>query len=63
MGMAFPVFIGDVGMAQIVKGETLDSGFTTSYLEGLPDAFDGLAIPGKYPHPRQPPGQGLKHIH
>jgi hypothetical protein len=63
MGMAFSVFIGDVGMAQIVKGETLDSGFTASCLEALPNAFDGLATPGKYPHLWQPSWYGFKHIH
>jgi hypothetical protein len=63
MGMAFPVFIGDAGMAQIVKGETLDSGSTASCLEALPNAFDGFAIPGEYPHPWQSSGHGFKHIH
>jgi hypothetical protein len=61
--MAFPVFIGDGGMAQIVKAKTLDSGFTASCLEALPNVSDRFAIPGKYPHPWQPSGPGPQHFY
>ena len=60
--MVFPIFIGDVGMAQIMEGKVLKPGLSASCFESLSNAFDGLAIPGKYPHPWQSSGHGSKYF-
>ena len=50
-------------MPQVVKGEVLDACPLDRRIESRLYSSESSALISKNPHPRQPPGHGLKHCH